>query len=198
MSLSPSEMLFVKMVGKYGALSPIDIYRKLKKEKGCIGLVPTYPQAIYEAKNRLRKWGYIEKVKEKKVKAIPEEFYDLTEKGRQKFAELDRFYLPLIAYIPNFEDVPCEECNRFQECWENSFKILNETFGDLFGRTPIYQKDKIKERFRKPTRLEELTFWLRMLKIPQKILKEKFEPILTELGIDVERTFSEEISSRKK
>jgi len=186
MSLSSSEMLFIKMLGKYGILSPIDIYRKLKEEEGCVGLVPTYPQAVYAAKDRLREKGYIKKVKEKRVRAILKEFYDLTDKGKQKFAELDRLYLPLIEYIPSFESTICEECNRHQECWEDGFKILNETFGDMFGKAPIYQKRRMKERFEKPIGLMELNFWLRMLRMPQRILKEKFEPILTDLGVNVQ------------
>ena len=188
MSLSSSEMLFIKMLGEYGPLSPIDIHKKLKKEKGCIRLVPKYRSAIYDAKNRLKEEGYIKKVKEEKVRAMIKEFYDLTEKGRKKYAEISRLYLPLIGYIFSFEEVDCEKCkedNR-KECWEDGFKILNETFGDLFGKTLRYPKQRIKEKFEKPIELMELNFWLRMLKMPQRILKEKFEPILTELGINVQ------------
>jgi DNA-binding PadR family transcriptional regulator len=188
MPLSSSEMLFIKIVGKYGALSPKDVYEKLRKEVGCVGMAPAYSSAIYDAKNSLKKKGYIEKVKEEKVKAITKEFYDLTEKGRQMFAELDRFYLPLIRYIPSFEDMPCKGCARVQECWEEVFKMLNETLADFQRKTPIYQEQKMKELFGKPACLEELIFWLKMLKMPQKILKEKFESILTDLGIDVTRS----------
>lgn len=188
MSLSSSEMLFIKMLGKYGTLSPIDIHKKLKKEKGCIGLVPKYRSAIYDAKNSLREDGYIKKVKEEKVKAMMKEFYGLTEKGREKYAEISRLYLPLIGYIFPFEEIDCEECkeNEREECWENGFKILNETFGDLFGETLRYPKQRMKERFEKPIGLMELNFWLRMLRMPQRILKEKFEPILAELEINVQ------------
>jgi len=176
------------MVGKYGTLSPIDIHKKLKKEKGCIGLVPKYPQAIYDAKNRLKKEGYIKKVKEEKVKAMIKEFYDLTEKGRKKYAEISRLYLPLMGYIFSFEEADCDKCEEDdrKECWEDGFKILDETFGDLFGKTPMYQKQRIKEGFEKPIGLMELNFWLRMLKTPQRTLMEKFEPILTELGINIQ------------
>lgn len=150
-------------------------------------MAPAYSSAIYEAKNRLREKGYIEKVKEEKVKAIPKEFYDLTGKGRQMYAKLNRFYLPLIEYIPSFEDMPCKECERVRECWEDSFKMLEETLVDFLGKTPIYRKEKMKELFGKPAGLEEMVFWLRMLQMPQKMLKEKFEPILSGLGIDVQK-----------
>ena len=188
MSLSSSEMLFIKIVGKYGALSPKDVYEKLRKEAGCVGMVPAYSSAIYNAKDSLREKGYIEKVKEEKVKAIPKEFYDLTEKGRQMFAKLDRFYLPLMDCIPSFEDTPCQGCERVRECWEDCFKMLNETLADFQGKTPIYREEMMKELFGKPACLEELVFWLRMLKMPQRILKEKFGPILSDLGIDVQKT----------
>jgi len=188
MSLSSSEMLFIKMLGKYGILSPIDIHKKLREEKGCIGLVPKYPSAIYDAKNRLKEEGYIKKVREQKVKAMTKEFYDLTEKGRKKYAEISRLYLPLIGYIFSFEEVDCEKCNENnrKECWEDGFKILNETFGDLFGKTLRYPKQRIREKFEKPIGLMEFNFWLWMLRIPQRMLKEKFEPILTDLGVDVQ------------
>ena len=188
MSLSSSEMLFIKMLGKYGILSPIDIHKKLREEKGCIGLVPKYPSAIYDAKNRLKEEGYIKKVREQKVKAMTKEFYDLTEKGRKKYAEISRLYLPLIGYIFSFEEVDCEKCNENnrKECWEDGFKILNETFGDLLGKTLRYPKQRIREKFEKPIGLMEFNFWLWMLRMPQRMLKEKFEPILTDLGVNVQ------------
>jgi DNA-binding PadR family transcriptional regulator len=188
MPLSSSEMLFIKIVGKYGALSPKDVYEKLRKEAGCVGMAPAYSSAIYNAKNTLREKGYIEKVKEEKVKAISKEFYNLTEKGREMFAKLDRFYLPLIECIPSFEDAPCKGCERTLECWEDGFKMLNETLAEFQGKTPIYREEKMKELFRTPACLAELVFWLRMLKTPQRILKEKFKPILSDLGIDVQKT----------
>jgi DNA-binding PadR family transcriptional regulator len=190
MPLSSSEMLFIKIVGKYGALSPKDVYEKLGKEAGCVGMAPAYSSAIYNAKDTLREKGYIEKVKEKKIKAIPKEFYDLTEKGRQTFAKLDRFYLPLIDCIPNFEDTPCKGCKRILECWKDSFKMLKETLSEFQGKTSIYQEEKMKELFGKPACLDEFVFWLRMLKMPQRILKERFKHILSDLGIDVQKITS--------
>ena len=190
LSLSSSEMLFIKIVGKYGALSPLDIYEKLKKEAGCVGIAPAYPSTIYDAKNTLRKKGYIKKVKEEKTRAISKEFYDLTEKGREMFAKLDRFYLPLMEFIPLFEDWTCKGCKRTQECWEKGFKILNETLAEFQGKTPTYREEKMKELFGKPACLAELVYWLRMLKMPQRILEEKFKSILSELGIDVQKTTS--------
>ena len=180
-------MLFIKIVGKYGALSPKDVYEKLKKEKDCTGMVPRFSSAIYEAKNKLRDKGYIEKVKEEKVRAILKEFYGLTEKGKKMFAKLDKFYLPIFEYLPSFEDIPCGECKRVQGCWEDSLKMLNETLVDLLGKTPIYSEDKLKKQFGKPACLDELVFWLNMLRFPKEILKEKFVSILSNLGIDIQK-----------
>jgi transposase len=64
----------------------------------------------------------------------------------------------------------------------------NETLAEFQGKTPIYREEKMKELFGIPACLDELVFWLRMLKMPQRILKEKFKPILSELGIDVQKT----------
>ena len=187
MSLSSSEMLFIKIVGKYGALSPKDVYEKLKKEIGCAGMVPKFSSAIYDAKNKLRDKGYIEKVKEEKVRAILKEFYGLTEKGRKMFVTLERFYLPIFEYIPSFEDIPCEGCKKVQSCWEDTIGMLNETLADLLGKTPIYREDRLKKHFGKPAYLEELVFWLKMRQIPQRVLKEKFISILSDLGIDIQK-----------
>jgi hypothetical protein len=66
--------------------------------------------------------------------------------------------------------------------------MLNETLVEFQGKTPMYREEKMKELFGTPACLAELVFWLRMLKIPQRILKEKFKPILSDLGIDVQKT----------
>ena len=55
-------------------------------------MVPTYLQPIYVAREKLIVKGYIKKVKEEERRAIPTEIIDLTEKGKQKFAELSRLY----------------------------------------------------------------------------------------------------------
>lgn len=66
--------------------------------------------------------------------------------------------------------------------------MLNETIAEFQGKTPTYREEKMKELFGTPTSLAELVFWLRMLKMPQRILTEKFKPILSDLGIDVQKT----------
>lgn len=178
MSFAGSDMLVIFLLGKYSKLSGKEIFEKSKKERECLEFAPKHSSTIYEAIVRLSKNGYIKKVEEKEVRGTLEKFWSLTSLGQKRYLKI-RYALPIIDLIPDFERFPCRECKKrdVEECWDSWFNELNEISRKQFKKTLRYERKKLKELLDNQA-LIELVYWLRMLEIPEKILKDKFKLII--------------------
>lgn len=184
MSFAGSDMLVIFLLGKYSKLSGKEIFEKSKKERECLEFAPKHSSTIYEAIVRLSKNGYIKKVEEKEVRGTLEKFWSLTSLGQKKYPEI-RYALPIIDFIPDFERFPCRECKErdVEECWDSWFNELDEISRKQFKKTLRYERKRLKELLDNQA-LIELVYWLRMLEIPEKILKDKFKLIMEILQLE--------------
>jgi len=181
----------IVVMGKRDKLSGKQIYSEVKKEKECSKtLLPTYPSAYYESLTKLENEGFVEQVGSKQARGAVEKFYALTQKGKKTFNEIrDTF---IIQDIPPFAKIQqlCLKCDpkRVEECWLVFAKDLDITLKDMkdvFSTFRLQSLSDLKQNFGTPNNLREFIFWLKMLKLPKKRLKEKFENQLKQLGLTI-------------
>ena len=179
------------VIGKRDKLSGKQIHLESKKEKECSKtLLPTYPSAYYESLTKLENEGFVEQVGSKQARGAVEKFYALTQKGKKTFNEIrDTF---IIQDIPPFAEIQqlCLKCDSktVEECWLIFAKDLDITLKDMkdvFSTFRLQSLPDLKKNFGTPNNLREFIFWLKMLKLPKKRLKEKFESQLKQLGLTI-------------
>jgi hypothetical protein len=191
MDMSNSEIVFLLMLGEKDDLSPLDAHRRALNEKLCKGLVPKHWRAMYDARDKLLEKKYIFKADEVRRRAISTELFRLTEKGKQEYDKLNRLYLPLISYVeyvPDFDLIDCEGCERLQKCWEELYPMLKDTFHAVLNENlQDLHQTQIRHHLTTPAHLIELIYWMRMLKLPSQFLTDNFESVFTELGLDLHK-----------
>jgi DNA-binding PadR family transcriptional regulator len=179
------------VMGKRDKLSGKQIYSEVKKEKECSKtLLPIYPSAYYESLVKLENEGFVEQIGSKPVRGTVEKFYTLTHKGKKAFNEIrDTFVIQdILSFAENQES--CLECEskRIEKCWRIFAKDLEITLRDMPSFFPSFHlkpPSDLKQEFITPNNLREFIFWLKMLKLPRKRLKEKFETQLSQLGLTI-------------
>jgi DNA-binding PadR family transcriptional regulator len=181
----------ILVLGKHDRLSGKQIYEEAKKEKECSKLVlPTYGASYYKYLAEIEKSGFIRQVEEKRVRGTLERFYSLTQKGIDAFSEI-RDTFPIEDMIPSFiEQHLCPDCEAVQveECWgikSKDLEVVLRDMHDAFPKSHSVPLNLLKQEFKTPGHLQEFTFWLLMLKLPKKRLKDKFANQMKQLGLEI-------------
>lgn len=181
----------ILVLGKHGRLSGKQIYEESRKENECSKLIlPKYESSYYGYLRKIEEKGLIEQVDERRVRGTLERFYSLTQKGKKVFNELlDLFVIENMTPADFLEmQSECSTCEQdnVEKCWEIYVKDLEVTLNgmkDVFPKFRLQPLNLLKQEFKTPGHLQEFIFWLHMLKLPKRRLKDKFADQMNRLGL---------------
>lgn len=187
------DQIVITILGKHDKLSGKKIFEEAKKEKECsVLLLPKYESSIYGALKRIEEQGFIEKVDEKRVRGTLERFYSLTQKGKKIFDKLHDVFL-IVELLPDFWEMRsiCLKCKQkeVEDCWKifaKDLEIAVRDMKDIFPKSQSRGSNFLKQEFKTPGHLREFIFWLRMLKLPKKRLKDEFADQMRTLRLTFE------------
>ena len=181
-------MLVLFLLGKKGKLSGNKIYEEAKKEADCSGRRPEHKSSIYRSIKKLVEKGYLEEVEKREVRGTLEKFYSLTKRGQKKYPGIrDQFHI--WELVPDFDATSqkCLKCEAsdVEDCWEICHEILEAVARRVLKKSYVsFKLSLLKKHFKTPGELTEFTYWLNMLLVPRKTLREKFESQIQVLGLD--------------
>jgi len=139
----------------------------------------------------LEKSGFVKQVDEKRVRGTLARFYALTQKGNYAFSEIrDTFVIEDLT--PSFIEIQqaCLGCDpeKVEECWNiyaKDLEVVLRDMHDTFPKSHLKPLSVLKQEFKTPGSLNEFIFWLRMLKLPKKRLKDKFTNQMKQLDLEI-------------
>ena len=185
-ALCDTELLVVYTLGKSGnSLSGKEIYQRVQEVMP--EYLPLAISSIYHALGKLNAKDLAKIVKEIPVRGTMMRKHSLTPRGREIYDNIKSRF-PLLDYLPDFDAVSekCVECEEVEECWSRLLLRLDRLLKTRWGIKLGYPKNQLKKKLGKPMNLQELIYWLEMLKIPREVLKQKFQDVLDVLTISMD------------